>query len=383
MKLIRFFILALVVLPMLFQSCASGLTGTARKAGTSLESGDLAEAKVLIDSAIQDSVVQQDPKAWMTYGDVYLSIATDSTNSVEAEDPLRKAYKGYSQVLEMEDTSSLLGVQADQQIQQVWANAINKGADNYSNQNYAEAVDYFAIARQAVPEDTTAYIYGGISAQQAGDMAVAADNYAYLLDSLDYVSKDFYNSLIYIYLIGDKDMDKGLDYLRKAQEAFPDDPEFLNREITLLINNEEYDEAVQKLARAIEMEPDNPVIHYNQGYLYEQMDKGEQAVESYKKAIEVDPQYFDANFNLAAYYYNRAAEILTEANNMDLQEYQEKGEEIENNAKIYFEKALPYFENSIDINPDSEKALTSLSTIYQRLGMDEKAEEVNSKLESM
>jgi tetratricopeptide (TPR) repeat protein len=383
MKLIRFFILALVVLPMLFQSCASGLTGTARKAGTSLESGDLAEAKVLIDSAIQDSVVQQDPKAWMTYGDVYLSIATDSTNSVEAEDPLRKAYKGYSQVLEMEDTSSLLGVQADQQIQQVWANAINKGADNYSNQNYAEAVDYFAIARQAVPEDTTAYIYGGISAQQAGDMAVAADNYAYLLDSLDYVSKDFYNSLIYIYLIGDKDMDKGLDYLRKAQEAFPDDPEFLNREITLLINNEEYDEAVQKLARAIEMEPDNPVIHYNQGYLYEQMDKGEQAVESYKKAIEADPQYFDANFNLAAYYYNRAAEILTEANNMDLQEYQEKGEEIENNAKIYFEKALPYFENSIDINPDSEKALTSLSTIYQRLGMDEKAEEVNSKLESM
>jgi len=383
MRFIRFFIVALIVLPMLLQSCASGLTANVRKAETSMQSGDLAEAKILIDSAVMDSVVKQDPEAWMTYGNVYLAIATDSTNSVDAEDPLQKAYKGYATVLEMEDTSSLLGVQADQQMQQVWANAINMGAYNYSEQNYDEAIDYFAVARQAVPEDTTAYIYGGISAQQAGNMAVAADNYAYLLDSLDYASKDFYNSLIYIYLVNDQDMDKGLEYLRKAQEVFPDDPEFLNREITMLIQNEDYDEAEQKLNRAIEMEPDNPTIYYNQGYLYEQMGKGEQAVNSYKKAIEVDPQYFDANFNLAAYYYNQAAEILTEANNMDLQEYQEKGEEIENNAKVYFEKALPYFENAIDIQPDNQKALSSLSTIYQQLGMDEKAEEVNSKLESM
>ncbi len=383
MKQIKFLILALIIVPMLLQSCASGLTANVRKAGTSLETGDLAEAKMLIDSAVVDSVAQLDPKAWMTYGNVYLAIATDSTNSVEAEDPLMKAYEGYSKVIEMEDTASVLGIQADQQIQQVWANAVNEGANLYSSQNYTEAIDMFNIAKMALPDDTTAYIYGGISAQQGGDMQAAADDYAYLIDELDYKSKDFYNSLIYIYLIEDKNEEKALTYLQKAQTAFPDDPEFLKREITMLINSEKYDEAGQKLTRAIDAEPDNPMLYYNQGYLYEQMGQGDQAVKSYEKSIEKDPKYFDANFNLAAYYYNEAAEILAEANNMDLKEYQEKGEEIENQAKEYFERALPYLETSQSLEPDNQKVLSTLSTIYQQLNMNEKAEEIDTKLESM
>lgn len=383
MKQIKLLTTALVILPMLLQSCAPGLTANVRKADTSLQSGKLAEAKELIDTAVEDSATQESAEAWMTYGDVYLSIAMDSSNSVQADDPLQKAYEGYSQVLEREDTSSTLGGQANQQMKQVWAYAINTGSTYYSDQDYQQAGEYFDIAKQAAPDDTTAYIYGGISAQQAGNMNLAAENYAYLVDSLDYVSKDFYNSLIYIYTVENQDMERGLQYMRQAQEAFPDDPSFLNSEITMLINNGEYDEAEQKLTRAIELEPNNPANYYNQGYLYEQMDKGDQAVASYQKAIEQNPQYFDANFNLAAYYYNEAAEILAEANNMDLKEYQEKGEEVEANAKEYFEKALPYLETSQNLQPDNEKVLATLSTVYQQLGMSDKAEEIETKLESM
>ncbi|MEM6843945.1 MAG: tetratricopeptide repeat protein [Bacteroidota bacterium] len=383
MKQIKFLILGIIILPILLQSCASGLTANVRKAETSIQSGNLAEAKQLIDAAVEDSVAQQEAKTWMAYGNTYLAIATDSTNSVEVDNPLQKAYTGYSKVAEMEDTTSLLGVQANQQIEQVWANAINSGATLYSDQNYAEAIKLFDVAKMAMPKDTTAYIYGGISAQQAGNMPEAAENYAYLVDSLDYVSKDFYNSLIYIYLVEEKDEEKALGYLRKAQDVFPDDPEFLKREITMLINQEQYDEAEQKLSRAIDAEPDNPMLYYNQGYLYEQMENGEKAVESYKMAIEKDPQYFDANFNLGAYYYNRAADILAEANDMDLKEYQEKGEEIENQAKEYFEQALPYLETSQSLDSSNQKVLSTLSTIYQQLDMDEKAQEINDKLESM
>ncbi|MEM8964830.1 MAG: tetratricopeptide repeat protein, partial [Bacteroidota bacterium] len=118
-------------------------------------------------------------------------------------------------------------------------------------------------------------------------------------------------------------------------------------------------------------------------YLYEQMDDGDKAIESYKMAIEKDPQYFDANFNLAAYYYNLAADILAKANDMDLKEYQEKGEAIEAEAKSYFEQALPYLETSQNIEPDNQKVLETLATVYQRLEMSDKAEEINSKLESM
>nr|WKN36249.1 tetratricopeptide repeat protein [Tunicatimonas sp. TK19036] len=379
MKQFRLLLVALIALPVL----SYGQAKNVRKAQASLEKGELAEAKEMIDPAINDEKTKDDGKTWYTYGDVYLAIATDSTKSVQADQPYEKALNAYSKVKELEKENSLYAVQADQQIQQVWANAINSGATLYSNQDFSKALELFEIAKMAMPDDTTAYIYGGISAQQAGDMNMAAENYAYLVDSLDYVSKDFYNSLIYIYLVENKDEERALDYIRKAQDVFPDDPEFLKREITMLINGERYDEAEQKLAKAIEAEPGEASNYYNQGYLYEQMDQGEQAVESYKKAIEADPQYFDANFNLAAYYYNEAADILAEANSMDLKEYQEKGEEIEANAKEYFEKALPYLETSQNIEPDNQKVLETLATVYQRLGMEEKAQEVNTKLESM
>jgi tetratricopeptide (TPR) repeat protein len=379
MKQLPLLLAALIALPML----SFGQAKNVRKAQASLEKGELAEARQFIDPAINDEKTGEDGKTWYTYGDVYLAIATDSTNSVQVEDPYQKALEGYRKTKELEKENSLYAVQADQQIQQVWANAINNGATMYSNQDFENAIELFDIAKMAMPEDTTAYIYGGISAQQAGKMDIAAENYAYLLDSLDYVSKDFYNSLIYIYLVEEKNEEKALGYLRKAQEVFPDDPEFLKREITLLINNEEYDEAEQKLQSAINAEPDNPMLYYNQGYLYEQMEAGEKAIESYKKAIEVDPQYFDANFNLAAFYYNQAADILSEANDMDLKEYQEKGEAIEQEAKQYFEKALPYLETSMNIEPDNEKVLQTLATVYQRLEMTDKAEEINSKLGSM
>lgn len=382
MKQLPLLLAALIALPML----SFGQAKNVRKAQASLEKGELAEAKQLIDPAINDEKTGDDGKTWYTYGDVYLAIATDSTNSVQAENPYQKALEGYRKTKELEKENSLYAVQADQQIQQVWANAINSGATLYSNKNFEEAIKLFDIAKMAVPEDTLAYVYSGISAQSAGKMDIAAENYSYLIDSLDYSSpslKDFYNSLIYIYLVEDKNEEKALDYLRKAQDEFPDDPEFLKREITLLINNEQYDEAEQKLQSAINAEPDNAMLYYNQGYLYEQMEAGEKAIESYKKAIEVDPQYFDANFNLAAFYYNQAADILAEANDMDLKEYQEKGEAIEQEAKQYFEKALPYLETSMNIEPDNEKVLQTLATVYQRLEMNDKAEEINTKLGSM
>jgi alanine dehydrogenase len=68
---------------------------------------------------------------------------------------------------------------------------------------------------------------------------------------------------------------------------------------------------------------------------------------------------------------------------MDLKEYQEKGAEIEANAKVYFEKALPYLEKSKELQPDNEKVLGTLQTVYTRLGMDDKAEQIQAEMSGM
>ena len=377
-KLAPFFIVLLTL-----QTVAFGQSKNVRKASSALEKGELAEAKSMIDPAISDEKTKEDGKTWLLYGQVYQAIGDDSTNAVQADQPYEKAMEGYSKTMELEKEGSADYTLAEQMKEQVWANAVNKGAKMYSDKDYKNAITYFDVAKMAKPQDTTAYIYAGISAQQDGQLDNAATNYAYLVDSLDYTSKDFYNSLIYIYLVEQKDSEKALDYLQKAQEAFPDDPEFLKQEITVLINNEEYDKAEQQLTKAIESEPDNAILYYNRGYLYEQMGSGEQAVENYKKASELDPQYFDATFNLAAYYYNQAAETLQRANNMDLKEYEKSGAAIEDSAKVFFEQALTPLEKSMELKPDDEKVLTTLQTVYTRLGMEAKAEEVKTKLDSM
>ena len=377
-KLTSFFIVLFAL-----QTVAFGQNKNVRKAGSALDKGELAEAKAQIDPAINDEKTKDDAKTWLLYGQVYQAIADDSTNSVQVDEPYLKAMEGYDKAMALEEEGSTEYSQAQLMKEQVWANAVNKGAALYTDKDYKNAITYFDVAKMAKPQDTTAYIYAGISAQQAGELNDAAENYAFLVDSLDYKSEDFYNSLIYIYLVEQKDNEKAIDYLQKAQEAFPDNPDFLKREITVLITNEKYDEAKDKLAKAIEAEPDNAILYYNRGYLYEQMGDGEQAVENYQKATELDPNYFDAAFNLAAYYYNEAAEILQEANNMDLKEYEKRGKEIEDDAMEYFEKALPPLEKSRDLKPDDQKVLTTLQTVYTRLGMDEKAEEVATKLESM
>ena len=377
-KLASFFIILLAM-----QTVAFGQSKNVRKAGAALEKGDLAEAKSMIDPALEDEKTKDDGKTWLLYGQIYQAIGDDSTNTVQADQPYEKAMEGYSKTMELEKEGSSDYTMAEQMKEQIWANAVNKGAKLYSDKDYDNAITYFDVAKMAKPQDTTAYIYAGISAQQAGNLDNAADNYAYLVDTLDYVSEDFYNSLIYIYLVEQKNSEKALDYLQKAQKAFPDNPEFLKQEITVLINDQEYDKAEQQLTKAIEAEPDNAVLYYNRGYLYEQMNQGEQAVENYKKASEIDPTYFDATFNLAAYYYNQAAETLQKANNMDLKEYEQKGAAIEDSAKAFFEKALPPLEKSMEIKPDDEKVLTTLQTVYTRLGMEAKAEELQTKLDSM
>ena len=377
-KLASFLLVLLTV-----QTVAFGQNKNVRKAGNALEKGELAEAKSLIDPALNDEQTKDEADTWLLYGQIYQAIGDDSTGSVQAEQPYQEAMKGYSKAMALTDEGDSEYDMATQMTEQLWANSVNKGAKLYSDKDYKNAITYFDVAKMAKPQDTTAYIYAGISAQQDGQLADAAENYAFLVDSLDYKSKDFYNSLIYIYLVEQKDSDKALNYLQKAQEVFPEDPEFLKQEITVLINNEQYDKAEQQLTKAIESEPDNAILYYNRGYLYEQMGSGEQAVENYQQAAEIDPQYFDATFNLAAYYYNQAAETLQKANNMDLKEYEEKGAAIEDSAKAYFEKALPPLEKSMELKPNDEKVLTTLQTVYTRLGMEAKAEEVQTKLDSM
>ncbi len=360
--------------------------------------GDLAKAKQSIDEASQHEKTKDKGKTWYTRGTIYEAIALSEDPQYQKLDAnaLQESVNAYKKVKTLEKENAGMYVFADQKLEGLWGTFLNKGAEKYQSGEYGEALEHFQKAQMLKPEDTTAYLYGGIAAQQEGKMDLAMENY-YKLIALDVNDPSIYESVVYLERSQNEDNKKALEVVSKGREKFPNNENLAKEEIALLIITQQTDEARKKLEQAIATEPDNANLYYNLGFLYDQMgDKAKEtddaakatehkdkAIAQYKKAIEKDPNYFEANFNTAVNYYNRAAAVVTEANNMDLKEYQKNGKKLMDKSKVDFKNALPYLEKSRELQPDDITVLSTLVTVYSQLDMKDKAEATNKYLEKI
>ena len=343
-----------------------------RKADRALESGDLQEAKGLINEATKDEQTKDDPKTWYTRGTIYQAILNQDGYS---EELLMEAANSYDKVFELVEESDKYFTLTDLKVQELWGKYVNEGSDAYSEQKFEDAVAAFKRALVVLPKDTTATLYAGISAQQMQDDKTAL-KYYYRLIELGKHDPDIYSSIISIERYSNKDIDKALEVVGMAKEQFPENSDFDKQEINLLIVGERVDEAKNRITEAIEKEPENANLYFNLGHLYEELENPEKAEEAYLKALEIDPDYLDANYNYAVYYYNQAVDLLKVVADMDLQTYRKKGKKIEEEASGYLKKAKPYFEKALELAPEELAIIETLQTLYSQLGENEKAEEM-------
>lgn len=348
------------------------------------QQGNIAKAKEAIDQALEHEKTKDKGKTWYTKGIVYEAIAVSEDEAIKSLDDnaLAEAVEAYQKAKSLEKENSPNYVFADQRLEALWGTYLNKGAEAYQAKDFSTALEGFTKAAMIKPEDTTAYLYGGIAAQQDEKFDVALENFYKLVD-LGYEDLDIYNSIIYLERTHKEDNNKALEVVRRAREKHPDNADLLKEEINLLITTERVDEARNKLEEAVEAEPDNATLFYNLGFLHDKTGNAEEAIKNYEKAIAIDPQYFEANFNIAVNHYNKAAEILKKANEMDLKTYQKEGKKLETEAKAHFEKALPYLEKSSEIRSDDPTVLSTLQTVYTQLKMNDKAEEIAKRLETI
>lgn len=353
-----------------------------RKAEAAKEKGDLAEAMQLIEEATKHDKTKDDPKTWYTKATIHEAMLVGPDGEILDISQLDKTVEAYKKAKEVSGGSGTYAVFSDQRIEAIWGQFLNTGAEAYQNQEFEAALESFETAAKLMPEDTTAYLYAGISAQQAEIWDKAAQNYYKLMD-LGYEQKDIYNSVIYIERAINSDNEKALEVVRRGRAVFPDDKDLMKEEINLLIVTDQAEEARIKLENAIQSEPDNANLYYNLAFLYDQIDETDKAIESYKKAVELEPNYFDANFNLAVVYYNKAADLIKKSNDMDLKTYQKEGKKLEETAKEDFRRSLPYFEKAHEINPQDLTVLETLQTVYSQLRMNDKVAELSKKIEAL
>lgn len=345
------------------------------KADRFRQANDLSNAKSNIDMAITHEKTKNKGRTWFIYGQVHEDILFSEDTKVKALDgkALEHALLGYDKTVDLESEGSNYHTLATLQLENMWSRLLNNGATAYQDGNNKNALKWFELASTVKPKDTTAYLYAGIAAQAINEVPAALKNFKKLVN-IDYHKVEIYNSIIFYTKTYEKDTIGTLNWIQKARQQFPSDPTLRKQEINLLIETNKVDDARNGLIQAIAAEPNNANLHFNLGYLYETEGQNLLALKSYRKAVEINPNYFDAQYNLGVYYYNKAADLYKAANELSLSEYNEKGKTMEDEAKSYLRESLPFMEAASNIRPKEPIIWNTLSTIYTRLSMNNKAE---------
>ena len=364
------------------------------KALKSLQEGNVAEAKEIIDAATTYEKTMDDGKTWYYRGLIYAAIDTSTNQAVNtlADDAFNTAMESFAKADQMAkagseyfttDPNNVIPVTKTQQMGLLANYYLNRGATLYQSDSLEEAITNFEKTQVVIPEDTIAYFYAGIVANSMEDHDKAIANLRKYIEKGG-TSSDAYSVIINTYSGPKDDKEKALAVVREAKEKFPENPEFPKVEIGLLIEMEKIAEAQKGLEEAVVREPDNKTYHFYLGYVNSKLEQWEAAKKNFDNALRLDPTYFDAQYYLAQVYLIDASKIMDQVKNLGISAADKKKQaELD---KILVEKykiALPHWEKAEALKPNDLDVLDRLRTIYYYLGDDANEKRVSQKLKTL
>ncbi|MEM9896439.1 MAG: tetratricopeptide repeat protein, partial [Bacteroidota bacterium] len=340
------------------------------KAKSALEKAEYAEAKTIIDAAIDFEKTKNDPKTWYYRGQIYMALDT----AMQQEGAIETAMEAYKKALELDPEQSKVSeftgtgiANVDTKVQEYYAYYYNNGLASYEAEKFAEASTAFDKAFFITPSDTNAIINSAYAAMNADNIEKAASSFKKALDA-GARERGIYLRL-YNFALQAEDLESALEAIRMGKKEHPQDVDLMKFEVNLLIQLKKADEAIGELLKAIELEPDNADLYFSLGVLREELGEKDAAIESYKKAIAIDQDHFNSSFNLAVFTFNVANEMIKERNDLSYKEVK-KSDELKAKIDAQLTEALPLWERLYDLKPKDQTVLETLSYIYTFLKMD-------------
>ncbi|MBN1414066.1 MAG: tetratricopeptide repeat protein [Bacteroidales bacterium] len=170
----------------------------------------------------------------------------------------------------------------------------------------------------------------------------------------------------------------GEEILYEGFKKYPDNESILIELINYYLVSQQSQKALDFLNIAKEGDPNNVSYIFAEGTIHDKMGNFDEAKKVYEKCIEIDSTFYNAAFNLGVLHYNKAVKMYEEMVNItDNQEYEKAKAE----ADDMFKAAIPYMEKASEIDPDNKEPLETLKTLYFRLQMNDKYQEVQNKLQ--
>ena len=349
-----------------------------------IEKGEnLDTALVLLNKALEDEKTKDWAKTYYARGVLFKAISTTENEEFKnlIEYPLIDATNNFEKASTADGVGSIKAALEYAMIN-LPNELINKAVTYYNEENYKDAFKFFekSFELKQLPlygeEIDTAIIYNAaLMAQRSRDYDNAIKYYNMTLQ-YNYGEGDTY------VLLAESYKDKGdtvnfVKTLKTGFEKYPDNQALLGTLINYyLIDSEKPLEAIEYLDVAIKKEPENSRLYSGKAMFYDKMGDIENSIANYKKAIELDKEFFEAQYNLGVLYFNQAVELTDEANKIkDNKKYSIAKDKADNK----FKESLPYLEKAFEINPKDIGLANTLKTLYYRLQMNDKYEEMNKQ----
>jgi tetratricopeptide (TPR) repeat protein len=372
------------------------------------DAGKLDQAVEAIESTIDPSNDKSDktldwPKTWEVRGEIYQAVyqSKDENYKKLSENPLAEALKSYKKALELDDKGRNANA-TKIKLTLLISDFTDQAVQAFNDNNYELALQSFKqiLEVQDMPlmqDDTNAEVVDTVIIFNAGLAAYNAEKYDEAIKYYEEAAKHDYNGartfeLISSSYILQQDTASAVDALQRGFEKYPDNSSIMVALINIYLTSNKVEEAMKYLELAIENDPGNASFHFARGSLYDKTGEVEKAVEAYKDAIEMKEDFADAYYNLGAIYYNNGVQQIEVANAVPTNQ-PDKYEEEKSKADIDFKKAVEPMEKAAmyaaaaESNENTKQtelsALETLKTLYYRLKMMDKFDEVNAKLEEL
>ncbi|MDD4190799.1 MAG: tetratricopeptide repeat protein [Mangrovibacterium sp.] len=379
-------------------------------AGAYAQKGKVASAQTLKDSqkldkaleAINEAIDPKNdkaeksidwPKTWEVRGDIYRAVYQSKDANVKklATDPLGTALESYKKALELDEKGKnanavkisltlLVSDFTDQAVKAFGENKYEAALASFKSILEIEGLPLMQEADKGAAVDTVIIFNAGLAAYNAEKYEEAVKFYKEAA-KYEYNGARTYELIASSY-INMQDTVQALTTLNEGFEKYPENSAILVLMINIYLNSNKVDDAMKYLDLAINQDPENASFYFARGSLYDKIGQQDNAIIAYEKAIELKQDYFDAYYNLGAIYYNQGVRQLETANAVPSNQ-PEKYEAEKNKADEDFRKAIPYMEKASEINAEDTYSLESLKTLYYRLKMMDKFDEVNKKLEDL
>ena len=349
--------------------------------------GDFATAATYIEQAIQNPKANVKNKTWRYRGEIYLNISKDSALFAAYPDALVRAKDSYMKAQELDSKGSYAS-EIQVGLGQVQMAASNAGIGNYNTGNFGAAGAFFdlgaEIAQAFEATDTMAIYNSALCYEKAGEVDLAVARYRACAD-IEYQVPNVFLFISNLYRENGREAE-ALETLAEARGLYPREQSLIIEELNIYLTNEEFDKAKENLALAAEQDPTNEILWFSLGSVLDNLGNADEAIEAYNKALEVKADYFDANYNLGALYFNQAVQGINAANDMwkprMTKAESDAQKQLEDDAKALFETAKPYLEAAHATDADDLETMRSLRDIYARTGDDDKMLELTAKIKA-